>query len=135
MLRISAGWLETLLVQRPCFSHSGILFLRAARCLVSAWLGPFRTQALTAVPKGGIEWDETPAAAAVRETREEAGVTGALVAGGAVGSVRYRVEGDGASWLKRVDYVAITGAPTLGPLPGARATAAGSPPPRWPTCR
>jgi 8-oxo-dGTP pyrophosphatase MutT (NUDIX family) len=47
------------------------------------------------LPKGGIEWDELPSDAAVRETREEAGVTGAIEVERELGHVDY-VVGDGA---------------------------------------
>ena len=65
------------------------------------------------LPKGGIEWDELPADAAVRETREEAGVTGALEAGDELGHVDYAVDGH----TKRVRYFRLLGDGALGPLP------------------
>ncbi|HWO24657.1 MAG TPA: NUDIX domain-containing protein [Kofleriaceae bacterium] len=79
------------------------------------------------LPKGGIEWDELPEAAAARETREEAGVASELAAGPELGAVDYFV-GEGAErYRKRVRYFALgagtgTSAGTggelaLGPLP------------------
>lgn len=65
------------------------------------------------LPKGGIEWDELPAEAAVRETREEAGVAGALTAGRELGHVDYVVDG----FTKRVRYFLLAGDTALGPLP------------------
>jgi len=65
------------------------------------------------LPKGGIEWDELPPDAAMRETREEAGVTGALEAEGELGHVDYRV----ATHDKRVRYFKLRGEGVLGPLP------------------
>ncbi len=57
------------------------------------------------LPKGGIEWDELPAEAALREAREEAALTSELCAGDSLGHVDYEV-GEGADrHLKRVRYV------------------------------
>lgn len=71
------------------------------------------------LPKGGIEWDELPSEAAIRETREEAGVESPLHLGPELGHLDYPV-GDGASrHLKRVRYFCLgAGRPVqLGPLP------------------
>jgi ADP-ribose pyrophosphatase YjhB (NUDIX family) len=65
------------------------------------------------LPKGGIEWDELPVDAAVRETREEAGVTSALTTDGELGHLDYEVKGH----TKRVRYFLLRGAAELGPLP------------------
>jgi ADP-ribose pyrophosphatase YjhB (NUDIX family) len=71
------------------------------------------------LPKGGIEWDELPADAAVRETCEETGIGAPLVAGRELGHLDYPVgEGADRHW-KRVRYFAL-GAPgpvELGPSP------------------
>jgi ADP-ribose pyrophosphatase YjhB (NUDIX family) len=65
------------------------------------------------LPKGGIEWDELPADAAVRETREEAGVASALNAGRELGYVDYLV-GDAADrHVKRVRYFLLGAAAPL----------------------
>lgn len=64
------------------------------------------------LPKGGIEWDELPADAAVRETREEAGVSGELVAGDELGHVDY----EHAGHTKRVRYFRLAGG-EVGPRP------------------
>jgi len=71
------------------------------------------------LPKGGIEWDELPEAAAERETREEAGVASALQAGRELAPVDYFV-GEGADrHRKRVRYFALScpAGVELGPLP------------------
>jgi ADP-ribose pyrophosphatase YjhB (NUDIX family) len=65
-----------------------------------------RAEALE-IPKGGIEWDELPEDAAVRETREETGVESALHVDRELGHVDYAV-GDGH--LKRVRYFALSAA-------------------------
>ncbi len=69
------------------------------------------------LPKGGIEWDELPTDAAVRETREEAGVVGTLAVGRDLGAIGYEIEDEGARYQKQVRYVALAGAVELGPLP------------------
>ncbi len=69
------------------------------------------------LPKGGIEWDELPTDAAIRETREEAGATGTLAAAGELGHLDYEV-GDGADrHTKRVRFFKLAGDAGLGPLP------------------
>lgn len=71
------------------------------------------------LPKGGIEWDEKPVESAIRETREEAGVTGDLVPQGRLGQLEYPV--GRAGYLKRVIYyrLLVEGAQPLGPKPRA----------------
>jgi ADP-ribose pyrophosphatase YjhB (NUDIX family) len=72
------------------------------------------------LPKGGIEWDELPSDAAVREAREEAGIESALHVGRELAHVDYAVgEGDDRH-LKRVRYFLLgsTGPAQLGALPG-----------------
>jgi 8-oxo-dGTP pyrophosphatase MutT (NUDIX family) len=69
--------------------------------------------------KGGIEWDELPPDAAVRETMEETGIESALLAGRELGQVDYFV-GEGAGrHRKRVRYFALGAADPvqLGALP------------------
>jgi 8-oxo-dGTP pyrophosphatase MutT (NUDIX family) len=71
------------------------------------------------LPKGGIEWDELPEDAALRETREEAGVASAMQVGPELPSVDYFV-GEGADrYRKRVRYFVLGSAAEarLGPLP------------------
>jgi ADP-ribose pyrophosphatase YjhB (NUDIX family)/uncharacterized membrane protein YgcG len=59
------------------------------------------------LPKGGIEWDELPEDAAVRETVEEAGIASPLRAGAELGALDYFV-GEGADrHRKRVRYFAL----------------------------
>lgn len=69
------------------------------------------------LPKGGIEWDELPRHAALRELREEAGVAAStpLTAGPTLGHLDYERHG----YTKRVYYVAATTSAhvELGPLP------------------
>jgi ADP-ribose pyrophosphatase YjhB (NUDIX family) len=65
------------------------------------------------LPKGGIEWDELPTDAAIRETREEAGVTGALAAERELGHLDYVTKG----YTKRARYFVLHGDASLGPEP------------------
>jgi 8-oxo-dGTP pyrophosphatase MutT (NUDIX family) len=65
------------------------------------------------LPKGGIEWDELPAEAAIRELREESGAAGELAAVGQVGRVSYFLGAERERRLKQVSYYA---ARALGPL-------------------
>jgi ADP-ribose pyrophosphatase YjhB (NUDIX family) len=59
------------------------------------------------LPKGRIEWDELPADAALRETREETGIESPLEAGPEIGHLDYPV-GDGEDrYVKRVRYFAL----------------------------
>ncbi|MFZ5890452.1 MAG: NUDIX domain-containing protein [Myxococcota bacterium] len=71
------------------------------------------------LPKGGIEWDELPSDAAVRETREEAGIESMLHAEADLGHVDYFVGEGGDRHLKRVRYFRLSSADpiALGPLP------------------
>lgn len=71
------------------------------------------------LPKGGIEWDELPSDAAVRETREEAGIETVLQVGRELAHVDYGVGEGPARHLKRVRYFLLesTGSVQLGPLP------------------
>ena len=55
-----------------------------------------------ALPKGHVDPGETPAQAAEREVREEAGVAGRLV--GELGTVRYWYMRDGRRIPKHVDF-------------------------------
>jgi 8-oxo-dGTP pyrophosphatase MutT (NUDIX family) len=64
------------------------------------------------LPKGGIEWDELPEEAAVREAREEAGLEGPLTAVEPLGEVDYFV-----GHRKRVRYFRLTGDALEAPLP------------------
>ena len=62
-------------------------------------------KAILALPKGLVDQDETPEAAAVREVHEETGVTGESVA--KLGDIRYvyvRSWGDGARVFKIVSF-------------------------------
>lgn len=60
------------------------------------------------LPKGGIEWDEAPEAAAVRETLEESGVRGNLRVGRRIADLDHRVEVADKPVLKRVRYFALS---------------------------
>lgn len=56
------------------------------------------------LPKGGIEWDELPEEAALRELREESGLAGELAVGAELGRLEYLL-GDGpARRRKQVRY-------------------------------
>jgi 8-oxo-dGTP pyrophosphatase MutT (NUDIX family) len=55
-----------------------------------------------ALPKGHVDPGETPAEAAEREVREEAGVVGSLV--GELGEVRYWYQRDGRRIPKKVTF-------------------------------
>lgn len=73
------------------------------------------------LPKGGIEWDELPEEAALRELREEAAVASPVEPAGELGHLDYEI-GEGADrHTKRVRY--FRGKPSgaseleLGPLP------------------
>jgi 8-oxo-dGTP pyrophosphatase MutT (NUDIX family) len=71
------------------------------------------------LPKGGIEWDELPFAAAVRETREESGIESMLCAEDELGHLDYLL-GEGADRHgKRVRYFRLRSEELLrfGPLP------------------
>jgi len=72
------------------------------------------------LPKGGIEWDELPRAAAIRELKEEAGVEGALEPTETLGDVDYYVDNpspEGGVHLKRVAYYRVEGKVATGPIP------------------
>ena len=70
------------------------------------------------LPKGGIEFDELPSEAALRELREEAGVVGEVELGESLGSLEYAVETEGCRYTKRVEYFgARASADAFGPLP------------------
>jgi 8-oxo-dGTP pyrophosphatase MutT (NUDIX family) len=71
------------------------------------------------LPKGGIEWDETPEEAVIRELREESGAIGALAVVAELGHIEYVLGASGDRRLKRVRYFVAraAGKPTLGDLP------------------
>ncbi|MEJ7598054.1 MAG: NUDIX domain-containing protein [Kofleriaceae bacterium] len=71
------------------------------------------------LPKGGIEWDELPEDAAVRELREETGLMSSVELGRKLGHIDYTV-GDGADrHVKRVRYFRCQPSEpvVLGPVP------------------
>jgi len=65
------------------------------------------------LPKGGLEWDELPEEAALRELREETGVDGALAITGRLGALAYDHADGSESWHKQVHVFA---AHARGPL-------------------
>lgn len=75
------------------------------------------------LPKGGIEWDELPADAAVRETREEAAIESPLHPRGSLGHLDYEVGAGADRHLKRVRYFLLEAEAPLAlgaPPPGTR---------------
>ncbi|MGQ9550293.1 MAG: NUDIX hydrolase [Roseiflexus sp.] len=54
------------------------------------------------LPKGHLETGESAEVAAVREVREETGISGEL--GAFIGTITYPVQKKGVSYLKRVDF-------------------------------
>jgi ADP-ribose pyrophosphatase YjhB (NUDIX family) len=71
------------------------------------------------LPKGGIEWDELPEEAALRELREETAAAGDLRVRGVIGQLEYVIGSGSERHSKRVRYhlVEARGTPTLGDLP------------------
>jgi ADP-ribose pyrophosphatase YjhB (NUDIX family) len=71
------------------------------------------------LPKGGIEWNETPEEAATRELREETCLENEMVAGAELGAVDYLIDKDGEVLPKRVRYfsMALAGSPAFGKRP------------------
>jgi ADP-ribose pyrophosphatase YjhB (NUDIX family) len=67
------------------------------------------------LPKGHLEWDETPARGAVRELQEETGLASEPKAGELLGTLDYSFEQDGVTIHKRVHYFLFTAAEP-GPL-------------------
>jgi 8-oxo-dGTP pyrophosphatase MutT (NUDIX family) len=87
----------------PEHSAGGVVVRGGADCVV---IVPTRRAASGArvltLPKGHVDPGETPAQAATREVREEAGVEGRLV--GELGTVRYWYMRDGRRIAKHVDF-------------------------------
>lgn len=106
------GPLSLDLLDHPSERCAGAALVQDARVLL------IRTQQdLWELPKGGLEWDERPEQAALRELREEAGISGEISIEGALGSVDYLREEGQERWLKRVSYFRVRGAPQLDKLP------------------
>lgn len=71
------------------------------------------------LPKGGVEWEELPEEAAVRELHEEASVSSDIDVGRELGRVDYDVGEGSERRRKRVRYFVLRarGEPALGPCP------------------
>ncbi len=71
------------------------------------------------IPKGGIEWDELPEEAGLRELCEESGVLGEFSVSGELGRLEYFLGEGMGRHLKRVRYYVARAVdePTLGDLP------------------
>lgn len=73
------------------------------------------------LPKGHLEWDETPEQAAARELREETGLLSEVNVGKPIGILEYSFEHDGVLVQKRVHYFLCTTEPggmrDFGPKP------------------
>lgn len=72
------------------------------------------------LPKGHLEWNETPEQAAVRELREETGLVSEANAGELLGILEYVFEKDGTTIQKSVRYYLATigsEVPCFGPKP------------------
>jgi ADP-ribose pyrophosphatase YjhB (NUDIX family) len=65
------------------------------------------------LPKGHLEWDETPQKAAARELLEETGLISRLKAGELLGTLEYSFNQDGMTVQKRVHYFLFTASDPL----------------------
>lgn len=71
------------------------------------------------LPKGHLEWDETPERAAARELREETGLVSEPKPGELLGTLEYAFSKDGGTIHKRVHFFLFTAAES-GPLFGEK---------------
>lgn len=71
------------------------------------------------LPKGGLEWDELPEEAAIRELREESGAVGDVEVVAELGRLEYFLGTGRDRRLKQVRYYAVraSGSPTLDHVP------------------
>ena len=84
------------------FSAGGVLVRKAGEAWEVAVIQPNGKPKVRALPKGHLDPGETPEATALRETREETGLTGKSV--GKLGDVKYAYKFAGKSIFKIVSF-------------------------------
>lgn len=84
------------------FSAGGVLVRKAADAWELAVIQPRGKPKVRALPKGHIDPGEKPEATAIRETREETGLSGRSL--GKLGDVKYAYKFEGKSIFKIVSF-------------------------------